>query len=296
MAKDDFLNLDFYEYMLLEPLSLIYSAIEKSSENWLNYSYLLIGKFAIHSSSFYHLSRGIIENRNSGEKIKSYGYDLFTVNTTFRAILETYATFNHIFIEPLESDEKEFRFLLWKIDGLKEKLKYQIKESDFKEAKQILENDKSTYQRTIEEIENCSFYKSSFQKEMIKIYNPEKKQFKWKFLNESGIFKPITITKLVEHTCITRGFINSYRHASTHTHSSYLAIEEFERYRGKPMPEYYFKPIIKLAIFITSMIIYDICSVDKNSKDTFSTLPKQVQDFIIGMTININQNKKHIWK
>lgn len=89
---------------------------------------MLIDKFAIHSASFFHLSKGIIEHRKSGEQLKMSGYDIFTVNAIFRTIMETYATFQNNFIEPSSIEEKKNHFLLWKIDGLTEKSRFNVDE------------------------------------------------------------------------------------------------------------------------------------------------------------------------
>lgn len=119
--------LEFYEYLLLGPLTSVYSARKKTSlTGFLNYSNLIIDKFAIHSSSFYHLSNGIIEHNKSTESVKMRGYDMFSVNSLFRTMIENYITFNHLFVEPKSVEEKEFRFLLWKIDGLVDKSKFSI--------------------------------------------------------------------------------------------------------------------------------------------------------------------------
>ena len=74
--------------------------------------------------TFYHLSQGIVERRNDDTVKKSKGYDVFSVNSLFRVMLETYIAFNWIFVAPPTADEKEFRFLLWKLDGLFEKRKF----------------------------------------------------------------------------------------------------------------------------------------------------------------------------
>ena len=86
------------------------------------------------------------------------GYDIFTVNAIFRTIMETYATFHNIFVEPSNIEEKKFRFLLWKIDGLTEKSRFNIDEKDFSTAKSILENDKIVLNNTITEFESCIFF------------------------------------------------------------------------------------------------------------------------------------------
>src|SRR5690606_19585376 len=105
--------LELYDVIVRGPFSEIYQARKLTKLNeWTEFSTLLLDKFAIHSMSFYHLSSGIVEHKKSGEKIKMRGYDLFTVNTTFRALIETYITFNNIYIEPKTDEETEFRFLL----------------------------------------------------------------------------------------------------------------------------------------------------------------------------------------
>ncbi|MDR2011105.1 MAG: hypothetical protein LBQ22_11570 [Bacteroidales bacterium] len=286
--QDEFLNTDFYEFLLLDPLTKVYSAVDRYLlAKWEKYAFLLIDKFAIHSSSFFHLSKGIIEHRKSGKTIKAYGYDIFTVNSTFRTIIETYATFNHIYVAPKTKEEQKFKYLLWRIDGLNEKQKYNFQGTNNIGINEILENDRVKLEQAKIEAENSNFYKNCDSRELLKIYDLKKNKFCWKFQIESGKIKPMTIMSLIEHTCRTNGFINSYRYSSTHTHSSYLSIEEFERYRGNPIPDSYVSPLIKLAIFITSMIIYDICIINKQARETFKTLPFEVQKFINGITESI---------
>ena len=74
---------DFYERLLLGPMSNIYSArLQTIYSDWMVYSNLLVDKFAIHSLSFFHLSQGIVERRNDNTIKKSKGYDVFSVNAT----------------------------------------------------------------------------------------------------------------------------------------------------------------------------------------------------------------------
>ena len=57
-------SLEFYEVLLLGPLSEVYTARKENTQtnDWEDYSNLLIDKFAIHSSTFFHISAGIIEH------------------------------------------------------------------------------------------------------------------------------------------------------------------------------------------------------------------------------------------
>ena len=291
--KEDFFNnrtSDFYKNMILGPLSIVYSGINKDKLNEIDkFATLLMDKFAIHSTSFFHLSNGLFETKMLDGNYKMFAYDLFSINAIFRSIMETYATFNNLFIEPETFAEKQFRYSLWRLDGLNEKLKFNVKPTDFEQAQTILENDKIKYERSIAEFEQLEFYKNLSTKEISKIFCIEKRRFNWRFLFKEKIIKPLNITSLIEYTCPTRGLINTYRFTSTHAHSTFLAIEHFEKYRGKELSEEYVNPQLKLAIFITCMMISDMCLFDQNAKSEFDKLNKGIQDFIIGTTSCIKQ-------
>ena len=284
LFKDE--PLEFYDYLLRGTLTEVYTEQKKTiKEGWMNYSNLLIDKFAIHSSSFFHLSNGIIEHRKSGEQVKMNGYDLFTVNTTFRTIMETYATFHHIFVEPSNDEEKEFRFLLWKIDGLTEKSRFIINEDDFSGAKSVIENDKQVLSKIISEFESCKFYKTIEKTQLDKIYKPVKRKYCWRFIFSDGEITPLNIITLITHVFKTRAFINTYKHTSIHTHSNYYAIEEFEKIRGKTLSKEHTDPLTRLAIITTAMLIDDICRIDDNAKSV--VLPIPIVQFVRGISHSV---------
>ena len=282
--------LEFYDYILRGPLCNIYTEFKKTQrDEWQNYSSLLIDKFAIHSASFFHLSNGIIEHRKSGEQIRMNGYDIFTVNAVFRTIMETYATFHHIFIEPSNLEEKKFRFLLWKIDGLTEKSRFNIDEKDIIIAKDILDNDKKVLNHIIAEFESCDFFKLLAKEQLEKIYKPEKKKYSWRFIYSNGDIRPLNITNLIAHTFKTRAFINTYRYTSIHTHSNYYAIEQFSKIRGNLLSNEHTDPLVKLAIIATVMLIDDICIIDENAQQISLSLPAPVINFIKGISKSIRK-------
>lgn len=281
--------LTFYEYILLGPLTHVYYGKKKTNvSSWMNYSNLLIDKFAIHSSSFFHLSEGIIEHKGSTDKIKIKGYDLFTVNSVFRVMMETYITFNHIFVEPETDDEKQFRFYLWKIDGLLEKKKFKIDYENLPNLKIIQEKDKQELSEMLELIKENSFYNSLEASELAKIYDPERRKSLWKFsITENNKVRPLKIVELVEQICKTDAFINTYKYTSVHTHSGFISIEHFEKTRSKPISEEYTAPLTRLAIYLTALIIEDICKIDENAGIQFLFLPEFFRDFITGINKSI---------
>lgn len=278
--EDNWDNL--YEMILRGPLTMIYSVKKETLTNDIGeFSNLLIEKFAIHSLSFFHLSKGIVEHRKSGEKIKMMGYDLFTVNSTLRTMMECYATFNNIFIEPKCTDEVEFRFLLWKLDGLFDNERFDISENDFIKVKDFIERDKQELAETRRRFENCNFYSKLSPSEIGKVYNPNRSRINWRFLIDDNLkITILNITDVIKHTCKTKEFINNYRYTSTHTHTNYLSIEHFKQIRGKPISDEYVNSTTKLAIYLTCLLISDICVIDNNAKKEFQKLPKKLTDYI----------------
>ena len=140
------------------------------------------------------------------------------------------------------------------------------------------------------EIENSEFIKNISDKELNKIFNPEKKKSNWRFIIINDKIKPLKIIELVQHCCKTRAFVNKYKHSSIHTHSNYPAIAEFKRMRGKLISNEYTDPIIMLAIHLTCLFISDICEIDKNAKKKLDELPNELSNFIIGMSKSIKGN------
>jgi len=279
-----------YEHLLLGPMIQVYKGRLKTTLVGLEkYSNLIIDKFAIHSSSFFHLSKGIIETKQSTKEKPQRGYDMFSVNAMFRIMMENYATFHHLYVEPKTKEEMEFRVLLWKIDGLVDKQKLDINPEDFAGAGEILAKDQQTLQKTVEEFESSPFYKSLDPKQLEKIYKKDKRKYSWRFLISEGIITPLKITDLIEHTCRTRAFMNMYRYTSIHTHTNYLAIEHFEQTRSKPMSDDYTEPITRIAIYLTALFIYDLCEIDENAAAEYRKLEPAIKQYINGINQAIKQ-------
>lgn len=284
--------LDLYDVTVRGIFTEVYSARKITSlPNWMEYSNLLLDKFAIHSMSFFHLSKGIVEHKKSGEQKKMYGYDLFTVNTTFRALLETYITFHNLFVEPETTDEAEFRFLMWKLDGLYQKRKYDIDNSDFHNAKEVLEKDNDLISQTQTKIEQTEYGSRLEINQLIKIYKPEIKMANWRFVIENDIIKPKKIIDLVKHVCKQQGFVNLYKYTSLHSHSNFPALVEFQDTRGKIATEQITDPTVKYATIMTFLLINDLCKIDKNAKSIFDSFEGEIKDYINGIVNAAKQSR-----
>lgn len=277
--------LQAYEVYLLKHLTKIYAARKETVRtDWTKYSDLLIDKFAIHSSTLFHLINGIIEHKNSDPNVRKVSFDLFSVNALLRVLIETYITFNHIFVLGKSEDEKEFRFLLWQLDGLLEQKKFKIDNGDFEEVESILKDNKIKIDNLFDQIESITFCKTFPEIELGKIFNKEKRKAQWKFkITEGNNITPLKIIELVELTCVSRTFINLYKYASTHTHSGFVSIEHFEKMRGKQVSDDYVNPLVNQANILTIFLIKDICLIDPNAQKVFLTFSDNDRQDIIGI-------------
>ncbi|MBI3518669.1 MAG: hypothetical protein HY062_04840 [Bacteroidetes bacterium] len=277
--------LQTYEVYLLNHLTKIYSARkEVIRTDWTKHSDLLIDKFAIHSSTLFQLIDGIIEHKSVDPNVRKFSFDLFSVNSLLRVLIETYITFNHIFVLGKSEDEKEFRFLLWQLDGLLEQKKFKINNDDFEEVESILNANKTKIDSLFDQITATAFYKTITKTELVKIFDTDKRKTNWKFkITEDNRIIPLKIIELVELTCVSRTFINLYKYTSTHTHSGYVSIEHFEKMRGKQVSDDYVNPLVNQANILTIFLIKDICSIDTNAQKAFLNLSDNTRHEIIGI-------------
>jgi len=284
----------YYQHILLNVLTKVYQPTKAHGKaNWSRFSNLLIDKFAIHSSTLIHLFFGIIEHKDSNSKIRKVGFDMFTINSLIRAVLETYATFNHIFVLPKNEQEREFRFHLWQVDGLIEKNKFRIEKSDFDLAESIIDNDQKTINSLTILLLNSDFLKESIKPEhlekILEIKETKAKRTNWKFLHKDGEIRPLTIIDLIEYSCPTRAFYNLYRYSSMHTHSGYVAVEQFEKVRGQIISNQYVDTLIRMAINVTLFLIKDICTIDSRAAIEYSKLDQADKDDIEGVNRELRE-------
>ncbi|MFC0514698.1 DUF5677 domain-containing protein [Mucilaginibacter angelicae] len=282
---------NFYEQILLGPMTVIYSARKESGyEGWQNYSNLLIDKFAIHSLSFFHLSQGIVERKMDDTVRMGKGYDVFSVNALFRAMMETYMAFHWVFIAPNTLAEKEFRFLLWKLDGLYDKRKFELSEDVKLESADVLAHDFSETVDVSTRLIQNSFCQSLPPEELAKVFNPIKHKAIWRYELQAGSkLRQLKITELVQMITRTEAFLNLYRYSSMYTHSNYISVDKFRQMRGKMVKDEYAQPLLRQAILLTSLLIDDLCTDNHNAARAFSEQPFFVQRFIMQMSGHIRK-------
>jgi len=255
---------------VLFSMAPVYFAYKKSlatnNNNIDEYSIFLIDKFASQSSTFYHISNGFIESIRSTEEQVLTGFDIFSFNSTFRAIIETYVTFNGLFVTPANVEEKKAKFLLWKIDGLTEKAKL-----EFEEDVLSLESDKKQIQLWEDEFEQSDFYKLFNEKGIKEIYK-RGKVHNWKFTTTGINVKPYGTLKFSKIVTKSTAISNIYNLTSMHVHSGFYAIEQFKKVRGKIVNDNYIDSNLVQAVYITACLIKDLTKINEGAMKAYNNL------------------------
>lgn len=162
--------------------------------------------------------------------------DAKTAISTFRNIIETYLTWNHIYFYPNSESEKRVKFILWKLDGVKSMNQF---ENNIEVIK-IFDNLKDSCDKISlleqELITNC-FFKSLTceQKSRIKRVdrrNPNKvKAYNWKFSYDETNKKLKLYTSILPFVKYNLGsfYHDLYKYTSMYVHASYPSAAQFHR-------------------------------------------------------------------
>ncbi len=264
------------EELLLFHLFKVYEARKNTVRSGFDrYSDLLIDKFAIHTGTLFHLIHGLIEATGSKEGERIMAIDVFTINSLIRVLMETYVTFHHLFVHSKNQEEKEFKILLWKLEGYFEKKKFRVHETDFEEASNILKRDEKEVALISLQIESHPFRMQIDDQEFARIFSVKDKKSNWRFLHKNRKVRLLKIIDLVEYTCPIRAYFNLYRYASMHTHSSFVSIEQFEKMRAQILSESYINNFPRMAAVLTIFLIVDLAIIDENAKKIFDTFSER---------------------
>jgi hypothetical protein len=121
---------------------------------WVSYSEILIGKFIFNAFSLKSLCKGIEIKINSNSQTLNC-IDLPSIHVLGRSLIENYLTYNYLYAQEIQEEEKFFRFKLYEHAGLKNRsFFYEIlnySETEKQEADQFLNEIK-------DEVENDEYY------------------------------------------------------------------------------------------------------------------------------------------
>lgn len=92
---------------------------------------------------------------NFSDNSKANFIDFASIIVLSRAAIESYLTFNYIYILPKSKEEKEFRFICWDLAGYVEREKYDASDEESKKTKS---QEQELKKKCIFDLENNVFY------------------------------------------------------------------------------------------------------------------------------------------
>jgi hypothetical protein len=185
--------------------------------------------------------------------------DHSSIAVLIRAALESYLTFNHVFISTLDLKEKEFRFLCWDLYGFIERKDF-LAESE--EAINRLEQEKKLTIKSIDRIRTFESYKKLKDKDKTKI-----EKGYWK-LNKKW-------ADLAEEAGFGRGiFIDTYSYLCSYSHTGRLSATQIMQSKTKEEQMGLAKVLLGYALMILSKFIIDYVKLIPETKPSFDSNQK----------------------
>lgn len=177
--------------------------------SWKIWSEPIIFKLCYHVSSLIKLYSGTeLPFKKNGEGLVIF--DEPSVFILFRTLLENYLTFFYLFIDQVPEEEKEFRMLVWRYCGLKQRIEFVIN-TEKERAKQ--QNEESTVLNLKNEIQNNPYfdkYNHKLKKVILKGRNARLFE-SWKSL-------------IVKSNFNTDLFQNIYGYKSNYSHTEFISV------------------------------------------------------------------------
>lgn len=166
------------------------------------------------TNSIIKLTEGMyLETHSQKSTIKMI--DFPSINVLARSIIESFLTLEYLFHNGLKDDEKEFRFLIWRVSGYKSRQNF-YQENDRRRMKKDIDEKLQSELQEIEtlllEIEKSPYYDSL------------NKQALWK-LDNYGIPRLNSWINLLELSMLqTDKFSTSYKLYSNYAHSEFISL------------------------------------------------------------------------
>jgi len=144
-------------------------------------------------------------------------WDISSVCILARSLIDTYNVFHYLIIEKVDKDELEFRFVLWNLHDVSERIKglelMKSKRSEMNNLKQNLQNLR-------EKLKNNNFYQ--------KIDSKKQKDF---IKGDKGIF--LTNAKISENAGINPNYYRvAYKYLSQYVHTYPFSISQMAKFRA----------------------------------------------------------------
>ncbi len=188
--------------------------------------------------------------------------DFSSIAVLTRAALETYLTFNYVFIKPQSQEEKDFRFISWDLAGFIEREKFPVTSS--KHA-QIVKDEAELKNKWLKELEKNNVYLS--------LTEPQKrfiKSGKWR-MDKSWL--QLAIDAGISETT----FRHLYSYLSSYAHSGRLSILQIEQTKEFENEKSFSRIFQTINLMTIARLLTDYVTLIPDCKETFESNPKAKQ-------------------
>jgi hypothetical protein len=195
--------------------------------------------------------------------------------------MEAYCNFNNIYIQSSTHDEKELKYNLWVISGLKYRQGFDT----------MLKT--SVEKKAMETVQIQAIEKSIFESALVNKLSDESKKLiryavskkKWQVTLTGKNVQILGWQSLLNNVVLQNiSFINSlYTYLSLATHPSNVAVFQFAEIHAKNQESNTFAIAIRLAQYLLSFHISDYCNYFFKESNLFSSLPP-LQQLLIDST------------
>lgn len=241
--KQEKLNYDEVLNLLIEHFINVGNSVAGkiySSDLLLRFGEPLAIKAVHHIVSSQQLSKELSFKHSKVELEKKIDFSSAAVLT--RTALETYLTFNHIFVSPASIQEKEFRYYCWDLAGYIER---EDSPATSEESIKKLNVEKKEKKEIIEKLEKNPFYRKMTPEGRKRLKNGNWRIFRtWRDLaKESGMS--------VEYFNLIYSYLSSY------CHSGRLSVMQIEQSKKLSTQKELMGTLIQFNIIILARLIRD---------------------------------------
>ena len=158
-----------------------------------------------------------------------------------RAAVESYLTFNYVFIQPKSIEDREFRFLCWHLGGYTDRQEVEITTET---QHNILKEDKKAIAEISERLSHNSVFKSLKEKEKVKVLNGEwRRKFWWELAVDAGFRE--------------RYFKDQYKFLCGYSHSSRVSLTQIMTITEIEGKRKMVRPLLLFLTYVLGKYMYD---------------------------------------
>jgi hypothetical protein len=242
-------------------------------------SALMIQKAILHGFSIEKLLEGVcVKYPNIENEVCIY--EPLSLVVICRSLLESFLTFNHINVTPNDL-EKEIRFKIWTIYGLRNRTKIEKNLNDQEKEKfsETLIKDNNDINELTSEIEQSQLFNNLAKEKKAALLKTIKTEWKIKF-NETT-FKPLGWQDLLENAGMKRSLRNeAYNFLSWYSHTTSICIYQLRDIHKDGFINLLLANALRYSSFFLSMSIADLIRLHECYQKSYQEIDQELKDWI----------------